>query len=55
MKNNISTVTSDFSKLEKTINSNLNKKISKYKKNKINNIGIDIINKNLSHIRKYLP
>ncbi len=54
IKNNISTVTSDLSKIEKIINSNLNKKISKYKKNKIHNIGVDIINKNLSHIRKYL-
>ena len=54
-KNNISTVTSDLSKIEKIINFKLNKKISKYSKSKINNIGVDILNKNLLQIRKYLP
>ncbi len=54
-KNNISTVTSNLSKIEKIINSKLNKKISKYSKSKINNIGVDILNKNLLQIRKYLP
>tara|TARA_A100001011_G_C14319103_1_gene849557 strand:+ start:633 stop:1874 length:1242 start_codon:yes stop_codon:yes gene_type:complete len=54
VKNNISTITSSLSKIEKIINSNLNKKISKYSKSKINNIGVDILNKNLLHIGKYL-
>ena len=54
IKNNASIVTSDLSKIERMINSKLNKKISKYTKSKINNIGLEILNKNLFHIRKYL-
>ena len=54
IKNNASIVTSDLSKIERIINSKLNKKITKYTKSKINNIGLEILNKNLFHIRKYL-
>lgn len=53
-KNNMSTVTSDLSKIEKIINSRFNKKISKNSKNKINKVGVNILNKNLLQIRKYL-
>ena len=53
-RNNISEITSNFRKMEKTVLNNLHKGISSEKRNKIFKIGEKILNKNISLLTKFI-
>ena len=53
-KNKISVTTSNVKKMQNEIEKKLNKKLPKYKVNKIFNIGKKILSKNIYYLLKYI-